>query len=383
MCLRPSPTVEIDPGNLEHPLVAEARRLAPAAPRGQRRILSIEHPLVYRLRHGRWRDATWLEAEAARFWLCAGAQREEGSGEDAYEIFAALHRAGRLLPDDDDRLRDELEENPVSHILSTRGLRTACPGSPPRGVRREVLLLACIDDFRKREVRCVLLKRGHIEQEGYALPVTEQLRQDGLTGDWDRLHNGTVLRSEPHVANFDRPATLIDRTDSNESLVEAPSFSFRRRRILAGFAHDLEGAAVTAKLAHGERSGDDRTPSADRQANDGEGGVHMLILLRADVVNARVSVQSAEDIAVYRDRGDPSHPSGTDACLWTGYPRLTDLFMNLEFAAFYLPLSIFSVGAFFLSLMFRAVAFCFRLPSFVARFVRLPLGLFDLRFVFF
>lgn len=63
--------------------------------------------------------------------------------------------------------------------------------------------------------------------------------------------------------------------------------------------------------------------------------------------------------------------------------RLTDLFMNLEFAAFYLPLSIFSVGAFFLSLMFRAVAFCFRLPSFVARFVRLPLGLFDLRFVFF
>ncbi len=59
-------------------------------------------PLVYRLRHGRWRDATWLEADAARFWLCAAAQREEGSGEDAYELFAALHRAGRLLPDEDD-----------------------------------------------------------------------------------------------------------------------------------------------------------------------------------------------------------------------------------------------------------------------------------------
>jgi len=105
------PPVETDLGSLDHPLVAEARRLASAAPRGQRRILSIEHPLVYRLRHGRWRGATWLEAEAARFWLCAGAQREEGSGEDAYEIFAALHRAGRLLPDDDDRLRDELERN--------------------------------------------------------------------------------------------------------------------------------------------------------------------------------------------------------------------------------------------------------------------------------
>jgi hypothetical protein len=105
------PPVEIDLGNLDHPLVAEAWRLAPAAPRGQRRILSIEHPLVYRLRHGRWRGATWLETEAARFWLCAGAQREEGSGEDAYEVFAALHRAGRLLPDDDDRLRDELKRN--------------------------------------------------------------------------------------------------------------------------------------------------------------------------------------------------------------------------------------------------------------------------------
>jgi hypothetical protein len=106
-----APPVEVDLGSLDHPLLSEARRLAPAAPRGQRRILSIEHPLVYRLRHGRWRGATWLEVESARFWLCAGAQREEGSGEDAYEIFAALHRAGRLLPDDDDQVRDELERN--------------------------------------------------------------------------------------------------------------------------------------------------------------------------------------------------------------------------------------------------------------------------------
>jgi hypothetical protein len=105
------PPVEVDLGGLDHPLIGEARRLAPAASRGQKRILSIERPLVYRLRHGRWRGATWLEAEAARFWLCASAQREENSGEDAYEIFAALHQTGRLLPDDDDRLRDELERN--------------------------------------------------------------------------------------------------------------------------------------------------------------------------------------------------------------------------------------------------------------------------------
>ncbi|MCA1677759.1 MAG: hypothetical protein LC777_01830, partial [Actinobacteria bacterium] len=106
-----SPTVEVDLGGLDHPLAAEARRIAPSAPRGQKRILSIEHPLVYRLRHGRWRGARWLETDEGRFWLCAGALREEGSGDDAYERFAELHKAGRLLPDDDDRLRDALERD--------------------------------------------------------------------------------------------------------------------------------------------------------------------------------------------------------------------------------------------------------------------------------
>lgn len=105
------PPVEVDLGSLDHPLVAETRRIAPSAPRGQKRILAIDHPLVYRIRHARWRGATWLETDAGRFWLCAGAQREEGSGDDAYEHFVALHDAGRLLPDDDDRLRDALERN--------------------------------------------------------------------------------------------------------------------------------------------------------------------------------------------------------------------------------------------------------------------------------
>jgi hypothetical protein len=105
------PPVEVDLGGLDHPLVAEARRIAPTAPRGQKRILSIDHPLVYRIRHGRWRGATWLETDERRFWLCAGALREEGSGEDAYDVFAALHEAGRLLPDADDHVRDALERN--------------------------------------------------------------------------------------------------------------------------------------------------------------------------------------------------------------------------------------------------------------------------------
>jgi hypothetical protein len=105
------PPVEVDIGTLDHPLIAEARRIASEAPKGQKRVLSISYPLVYRLRHGRWRGATWLEADESRFWLCGAAQREEGSRDDAFEVFAALHEAGRLLPDDDDRLRDALERN--------------------------------------------------------------------------------------------------------------------------------------------------------------------------------------------------------------------------------------------------------------------------------
>jgi hypothetical protein len=105
------PSVEVDLGTVDHPLLDEARRIAPAAPTGQKRILAIDRPLVYRLRHGRWRGASWLEDDAARFWLCGGALREQGSRDDPYELFAALHHAGRLLPDDDDRLRDALERN--------------------------------------------------------------------------------------------------------------------------------------------------------------------------------------------------------------------------------------------------------------------------------
>lgn len=105
------PPIEVDLARLDHPLVAEARRIAPTAPRGQKRILAIESPLVYRTCHGRWRGATWLETDAARFWLCAGALRDAGSGDDAYEAFTALHAAGRLLPDADDELRDALERN--------------------------------------------------------------------------------------------------------------------------------------------------------------------------------------------------------------------------------------------------------------------------------
>lgn len=45
---RELPPVEVGLSGLDHVLVGKVRRLAPTAPRGQKRILSIEHPLVYR-----------------------------------------------------------------------------------------------------------------------------------------------------------------------------------------------------------------------------------------------------------------------------------------------------------------------------------------------
>jgi hypothetical protein len=59
----------VDIASLEHPLIAETLRLAPNAPRGQTRILAIYRPVVYRMRHGRWRGATWIEREQRRFWF--------------------------------------------------------------------------------------------------------------------------------------------------------------------------------------------------------------------------------------------------------------------------------------------------------------------------
>lgn len=55
--------------------------------------------------------ASFVAEAGSQGWLCAGAMRMEGSDDDAYEIFAALHAAGRLLPDGDDELRDRAERN--------------------------------------------------------------------------------------------------------------------------------------------------------------------------------------------------------------------------------------------------------------------------------
>ena len=91
------------------------------SPTGQKRILSIDHPLVYRIRVSDFRGATWADAERLVVWLCAARRREEGSQEDAFNWFAQLHATGRLLPTADDVLRDRAEA--VTRLQ--RGLRGA------------------------------------------------------------------------------------------------------------------------------------------------------------------------------------------------------------------------------------------------------------------
>jgi hypothetical protein len=109
----PVPEDTVDLGELDHPLLAEARRLAPNAPQGQKRIEAIAPPpLVFRLRHGQWRGAAWVDQEAQPtqiFWLVGAALRKAGDRDDAFEHFSRLHVAGTLLPNSDDKVRLRLE----------------------------------------------------------------------------------------------------------------------------------------------------------------------------------------------------------------------------------------------------------------------------------
>jgi len=103
------PGLDVDLGDVRHPLLDELRRVAPTSPEGQKRILSIEHPLVYRIRVSSERGATWVDEERNIVWLCAAHRREQDSDDDAYAYFKALHESGALLPNDDDGLRDRAE----------------------------------------------------------------------------------------------------------------------------------------------------------------------------------------------------------------------------------------------------------------------------------
>jgi hypothetical protein len=103
------PPLEVELGSINEPTIGEARRLAPDSPRGQKRILGIKSPQIYRLRHSDLRGATWVDRNDV-LWLLAVERRKEDSENDAYEYFTELHRKGQLLPTEDDELRLQAEE---------------------------------------------------------------------------------------------------------------------------------------------------------------------------------------------------------------------------------------------------------------------------------
>jgi hypothetical protein len=132
------PGLDVNLGEIDHPLLGEVRRLAPTSPQGQKRILAIDHPLVYRIRVSGYRGATWVDEEHGIVWLCAIHKREEGSEEDAYRNFHLLHEQGNLLPKDDDYLRDRaeaairLQRGLTSELLGLVDQALATPGNEYR-----------------------------------------------------------------------------------------------------------------------------------------------------------------------------------------------------------------------------------------------------------
>lgn len=109
------PGLDVDLGDVAHPFMDELRRVAPESPTGQKRILSIDDPMVYRIRVSDERGATWVDEPAegeerpAIVWLCAVQRREDGSEDDAFQYFLDLHTHSELLPSGDDRLRYRAE----------------------------------------------------------------------------------------------------------------------------------------------------------------------------------------------------------------------------------------------------------------------------------
>ena len=207
------PGLDVDLGTLEHPMLEELRRITPTSPGGQKRILSIDKPLVYRIRVSWLRGATWVDEAPAIVWLCAVAGRQDGSDDDAYEVFRQLHDRGELLPTSDDRLRDRAE----AAIRLQRGLTSDliqlvrdAVGSPDRELRTtlgdyipcRVLVIKSRDSL---EVWCALSMLGkdgtYIKPqirdllfaalENYLSPALFEIRGDWPTGE---LHWAEIVK---------------------------------------------------------------------------------------------------------------------------------------------------------------------------------------------
>jgi hypothetical protein len=98
----------------ESEIVAAFRDRAQKGSVGQEPIASLlPEVIAFSLHVGRHRGATWHHREAGVVWLLAVGYHREGDANDAYDHFAQLNRAGRLLPDREDMKALVLSQTPT------------------------------------------------------------------------------------------------------------------------------------------------------------------------------------------------------------------------------------------------------------------------------
>jgi len=186
------PGLGVDLGEIDHPWLDELRRIAPRSPQGQKRILAIAQPLVYRLRVSSARGATWVDEEHDIVWLCAAHRREQGSDDDAYAWFADLHANGQLLASEDDRLRDRAE----AAIRLQRGLNAELLHLVDEALSRKRTELAA-DLGEYLPCRVLVLASGGVEEIWCAL---SSRAADG-THVHDRLRDILFATLESHFSD--------------------------------------------------------------------------------------------------------------------------------------------------------------------------------------
>ncbi|WP_239332283.1 hypothetical protein [Frankia sp. CiP3] len=98
-CLRedlhlPLPPASTSLDQVDHPLLAKAGEQFADPDTPHERIRSIDDVVLFKVKIGRWRGATYVDqaADEARDWLVAAGRREDGAVDDFY---AALHTQAR------------------------------------------------------------------------------------------------------------------------------------------------------------------------------------------------------------------------------------------------------------------------------------------------
>lgn len=127
----PDASAELLPND---PVIGQVLHNAATFPQGLKRILSVESPLIYRVRFARQRAAAWLEDDLGIIWVLAiGVRKDDSPSDDFYTHVEHLHEAQRLLPSKDDYLRDLIEAS--ARLLKALPSEIACVVSQATGKR--------------------------------------------------------------------------------------------------------------------------------------------------------------------------------------------------------------------------------------------------------